>query len=726
MFDFLFFTTKKRRSLERLASELKALRKPTLQQTSRQQLRQQLLTSIKQGKQAEIVPLSFKKLIISLRQEANKVHLDPQATAFLKERVLGLVETYRPQVLSAPYLKTILTSALLLIFVVTTFFAFPFITIPTSYARSTYISELEGNVFIARNQEIVRATPFFLLQEGDTILTRQNSFVTVTFFDDSQSRLSENTRLQIQKLQFKPFNHVASQVELFLEQGRMWGKVVNLVNDESRFIVQTDNATATVIKKASFDLSEEGESTKVRVYDNVVDLHFFETGNNIPSKTVVAGYQAEVLKKDEPIQLQVTTASPLEDKDWVASNLKRDERYSETILQSKQQLLESNDIHDGFQGNSSEYGKQLSSFTNVQVEEARAHFFEVYLDLKKGESLLANGSHKEGIKLIGQFHLALKDFIKELPKLKKVNGDEALVLQQIVEEKVALQLKDLATFMPGDRLYVAKEILQQIELSLADSEVKKAKIRLSHADGKLFEIQHLLQAGQLPLAETMLKNYSDQMAQFVLKIGPENYKEVEDNLVDFVEKQIQQLKILTALEQSFSQDDTPFKDLVKSTRREQLQKLMGSLEELSASVPKELLSQLRDTFDSYLRDSTNDEDIIVPLFNSLVDSEHQLLFVQPQEIPVLNEIGVVTIITEGNPTADAQDVPEIQQASQQALAVTQELVVTQEQTQQASQELLVTQEQTQQASQDLIVTQEQTQQASQELVITPDQTQVLQ
>lgn len=660
MFDFLFLSAKKRKALEKLEKELIMFHKPTLQNTAKQKLKQQLLTSLKNNQQAEILPRSFKNLVAAIKQEGNKVHLHPLATVSLKERLLDTIESYRQRVLPIPYLKTILTAALLFVFVVTTFFAFPLLPVPTSYARSTYISDVEGNVFISRGQEILRAMPFSRLQEGDTILTRQHSFATVTFFDDSQSRLSENTQLQIQKLQFLPFNHVASQVELFLQQGRMWGKVVNLVDDDSHFIVQTNNATATVLKKASFDLSEEGNSTKMRVYDNVVDLHYSQKENKTPLKTVVAGYQAEISNNNDIIQLQpvnsTTFSSTGDDMDWISSNLQEDDAYYQTILQNKKELFESDDINDGFQNNSSEYGENIPLFTNPQIESTKAHFFEAYLDLKKGENLLADGSHKEGLHLLGQFHRALKDFVIQYPELQKMNPEEAKTLQQIIDEKVALQLKDLAAFMPGDRLYVAKEILQQAELSLADSEVEKAKIRLSQADGKLFEIQYLIKKGQLDLAHTMLKNYSDQMSQFVLKIGPENYKEVEANLISFVEKQMQQLKILIALEQSLSQQpDSSFKDEIRSIRRDQLKKLMGSLDELSVSVPKELLSQLRDIFDSYLHDSADDEDLIIPLFNRLVDGQYQLLFLQPQQVPVPTDIGIVTIITEVNPTADVQE-----------------------------------------------------------------------
>lgn len=721
MFDFFFLSAKKRKALEKLESELTMLDKAKLQQDSRQQLKRQLLTSIRQNKEPEIMPHAFQKLITAIQQEGSKVHLDPPAMALLKERIFGIIENCRHQILPAPYLRNILTTALLLVFVVTTFFAFPFTSVPTSYARSTYISEVEGNVFIVRNQEIIRAKPFLLLQEGDTILTHQDSFATVTFFEDSQSRLSENTKLQIQKLESQPFNYVTSRIELFLEEGRIWGKVINLVDDDSRFIVQADNVKATVMKKASFDLMEEGNGMKVRVYDNVVDLHLSEKGNDMPLKTVVAGYQAEVVANDsielKPVNADISSRS--EDTDWVASNLKRDKLYYQTILQSKQQLIESGDIDDGFQQHSVRPAG-VQSFTDIQIEEAKTGFLNAYLDLKKGESLLAEGSHNEGIRLLGRFHRSLKELIAKLPELEKINHKEALLLRQLVEEKVALQLKDLAAFMPGDRLYVAKEILQQVELSLADSEVEKAKIRLSQADRKLFEIQYLAQEGQITLAQTMLKNYRDGMAQFVLKIGPENYPEVESNLINFVEKQIQQLKILTALEQSLaSNQNASFKEQIRSTRRDQLKKLMLSLEELSVSVPKELLAELRDIFDSYLHDSVSDEDLIVPLFHRLVDGQYQLLFVQPQKTPVPNEIGVVTIITEGDSTADAQEIPDTQETQEEELQPSQAVTQETQETGQAGQTQQTKQTQLLEETQESPVTQ-QTQETQ-----SPDSTELL-
>lgn len=664
MIRFWKDNNQEKESLKKLEAGLMQAARPKLPIASRKRLKDNLLNSIKNRDQAELFPFALQNLAEKIGETGANLQLPAEMVFKLKQRLLDCLdykiqfERYRFGLRRNTSLRTLLSSVLLLIFVATSVFVLPF-QVSLTFARSTYLTEVSGDVFVLRNSDLIKGRSNFKLEEGDVILTKDSSYVTVHFFDDSLSRLSENTNMQIKRLYEEPFNPVLTQVELFLKQGRIWARVINLIDEESSFTVDTQNIKANVDKKAAFDLSTQSDATQVVVFDNVVDVSPINQPK-VTSKAVVAGYQATVNPQVNGVQIEQVSKAQLAlnpSSSWFQSNLTRDQEYDQKLVASKEEMIKSDSSSGDLNVSGLADFGAVSVLTNDKIEAKRQDFMTAYRNLRKGETLLAGGHDKAGLILVENFFGAVGLIVKDLPDLRKEDPFNADLLVSLMKEKVSIQLKDFSAFLPGDKLYAAKDVLQEVEILLAGSEVNKATVKLSQAEGKLLEIQQLFKTDQHDLAVEQIKKYKTQIDQFVIQISDSNLAEIQDQLVPLVKQQIQQIKVLTALEQSL--DKPEFADLkiqVKSLRENALKKLVDSLRGLPGTIPPELLQQLKDIFDSYLTESSDDEDIIAPVLNMLLRRE-SLIVTQPADIKVPEKLGVVTIVTVQEASKEAVSVP---------------------------------------------------------------------
>jgi hypothetical protein len=644
--------------IKKLEQQLKIFIKPKLSVEKRLQMRENLLARIESGSEVEFVPSVLQRLADSVTDIGRKVRLKVHSAAIMKDRIFAAIEDRNSlavnnlQIRSGNRFRTVLSSVLLVIFVVSSLIVFPFQNSVT-LARSTYLSEVQGDVYVLRDGDLLKGKEYQTLKEGDVILTKGKSYVTVKFFDDSVSRLNENTNLQIRRLYAEPLNPVVTQIVLYLKEGNIWSRVVNLVDEESSFVVDTSKVQATVNSKASFDFSTMDSGTSLTVFDNVVDMAPVNEKES-DRKTVIAGYKA-VYNNEEtggPVLESVKdAASGQENKTWVEVNLSLDQAYDKEIVATKEKLIKSEDNNSVLETSAAGIGKTDVVLTDPEMEKERQDFIAAYHELIKGENLLVRGLHKDGIRALGQFHKTVKQILEKMPEFEARDPFNADLLKSQVREKISVQLKDLAVFMPGQRLYVAKDILQQIELTMAQSELDKAEVRLSQAQGNLLEIQELLKDGRKDLAMVMIKNYRSQMEQFVVKISKENLNELQDNLVPLVKQQVEQIKVLTAIEQSVKGEEmTAMFNEVNTVRHDSLKKLVDALDQLPDAVPTDVLNELKEVFDSYLADNADDADLISPTLDKLVSGKFQVKFIAPEDGTLLEEIGVVTIITEEEAT----------------------------------------------------------------------------
>jgi len=135
--------------------------------------------------------------------------------------------------------------------------------------RTAQVSLLEGRAQRSRGtggrSELRGGAP---LAQGDTIETQDASRLEVRFSDGSVLRLGPRSKLQLTQAHFGGPARRKLNARLFF--GKLWAKVISVVQGEQKFQVETENAVAGV-RGTTFRVdANEDKSVLVRVYDGSV------------------------------------------------------------------------------------------------------------------------------------------------------------------------------------------------------------------------------------------------------------------------------------------------------------------------------------------------------------------------------------------------------------------------------------------------------------------------
>ena len=625
---------------------------PNLKVAQKTALKRNLLAKIQSSKEVEqdlaYLPADLTGLACQITAVSRKVRI-PAEVSLLRERILDVIENTKPAFAFGRYFRVVLSGTLLAGFMATSFFLIPF-QMQTGLAKGTYLSAVTGDVYVLRDSNLIQGKQYLALQEGDVVMTKDNGFADIHYFNDSVTRLSDNTSLQLKRLYTEPLNPTVSRIDLYMNEGHMWSKVFNLVGQDSGFTVDTGKFIAKVNKKAAFDLTNQGQSTTVAVYDNVVDLSTNLDAKN-SSKVVVAGYKADLNSDTATLELNpVTTKNDTKsDTAWLQNNLNSDQDYGDKLIADKVDSIKTDD-----DSNNPDLGATADLKQNADIDAAKTKFLAAYLELKKGETMSVRGFKKQAQDSFASFKGSVQVIMDQMPTFEAEDQFNADLLRGLMQQRIELQLKDLAAFLPGDILYDTKEVLQQAQVLVAATVVDKIQVVLSQSEDKLLEMQDLIKAGKTDIAQVLLSRYQDQMNQFVVKISSDNYDQIKDSLDDLIGQQIQQIKVLTAIEGSLSTDSVfDLREQVRQVRQDTLFKLLDALQKLNGSISKQLLDELKDVIDSYLKGSNVIDNKVSAAFDLLVKN-----YKEPNpksDVKVPQNLGVLTIITQsGTPDVSNQ------------------------------------------------------------------------
>lgn len=649
-------TKNQEKEVETLLVALRRTEKPVLKTEQKDRMRESLLYAIKNGSDSDKVPASMQALDSQIGKVFHSVKLPVHLAAAMKERILLAIEGKgMPLAFHQKHLRFMLTSFLLAAFVSTSVIL-PF-KVPVTHAHA-FIEDVSGEVYVKRDGRLIKAQASFFLQEGDKLITHSASSASVRFFDESLGRLGENTQMLIQKLSERKDDTTEQNVELYVDQGRIWAKVSDY-SDDAHFSVKTQSVEAHVEKKASFDMVVDDSSTSIQVFDNVVDVVSGKEGVN--KNTIVAGYEAK-LQPEQEQKVLVAQLPPIDtdavENQWVAENLSLDKK--ENIDRSKEAEKMFNDNIAEVRDVKETQQDLMASviLANDEVEQQKKAFQDAYANLLKAEGHLVRDNHQDGVKHLRVFRHDASIIIESLPELEKKDALSASVLRNLIAETLDQQKQDLSVFLPGDKLYNAKKIVLQMELLMAaPNTFDKAKLQLAQAEGKLLEVQELLKQKKESLALGGLREYQDLTSQIVIRFSEDQYPQVRSDFVGIMNQQIEQVKVLAAIEKApFGTYSDDFVQEVSKVRDNTLKSLISSLGPLHDVVPEEDLKSLKDVFDTYLADSTTTEDFVASALQKALSDDSRLNFIDPNTQAVPSEVGLV-VIESLESTLDAQVTP---------------------------------------------------------------------
>jgi len=101
----------------------------------------------------------------------------------------------------------------------------------------------KGTVEIVSENQKFKARDGEYLKAGEVVKTGADSWVTVTYFDDSVTRLGADTEMKILSLSNA---NQGNEIAVRVEKGNVWTRVIKLLSPQSSFNMETPNTIAAV------------------------------------------------------------------------------------------------------------------------------------------------------------------------------------------------------------------------------------------------------------------------------------------------------------------------------------------------------------------------------------------------------------------------------------------------------------------------------------------------
>lgn len=405
------------------------------------------------------------------------------------------------------------------VFVCTAFFGFAFDIEEVKAALFTELENVQGEVTVVRNVQEIPGIKGLRLKKDDVIRTGKDSRAAIRFLDSSMSRLDENGEVRISKLAANPRNNTETVVELVLNQGRLWSRVINLINKSSHFQVKAENTVAVVTKKAAFDVSVEPQGkikvAKVSAIKNQVDV-VVASSRTVTETTLIKGFTAEVKSNERSAVAQIKPEKIDTEKDtWITENLVEDEVYIEGV---KEELHEQVRDQVKISPDNPLYSvKELSESVEIaltfdSLEKQKKLLIIAQEKLAEAQLLIEKGSYEKAAALLREFQDKIQKAFEWIQEHEE-DPDKATEIEMKLQEILSMYKKQLALISPDDSLYEVKGIVAETETSVTPDPVKKTEQQMDQAAEKLIEAHDLAEKGEAAKAALQVEAYQEAVAQ---------------------------------------------------------------------------------------------------------------------------------------------------------------------------------------------------------------------
>lgn len=620
--------------LARLAERLKqADLKPELSFAQIEAAKANLLSVIAESSEArsdelaQVNRVRELNLIEKIKTVSGEVGLSGYQVNYLRKSILSQLGEVKPQLgWSNNFWKTFRASVATFVLFVTGLSILAIAPLDTGLTKAskwTFLEEVRGEVYVNRDGQILAVDKDFALEEGDLLITRSDSFVVVRFLDDSVARLGANTSLEVKKLYVSPENMSQTQIELALIDGQAWTNVVNLIDDSSVFVIETNQAKAEVSSRASFEIKANDEATSIEVFDNVVDF-VKKDGIVAEVKPVVSGYKATISTaptyqldiSDHKIVMEKNDGSSTE---WTKLNQQLDKDYQSKLAAENQDFaksaLASRENFSGFLADFQNTTKSI--FIDSEIEDLRMKFLNAHLGLIKAQDLLtklsvSNNTRPEALKLAYEYRAAVREIVSNLPKLREKSPEQAELLYQVIREHLDVQRKNLYNVLPDSSSYFIKDLLYETSLSLAMNDLEKVEFHLQRAKTTLMEVQGLVDKEKIDLATSTFNNYLEQIGELVSLVNTANLDELNQKFLEIIEAQVKQVKVFDSITAKLeSKGSSKLLDKLEEAKKASLFSLMEIAGQYKKQgIPVGMLLEIKGMVESYV-DNEEDQNVLM-------------------------------------------------------------------------------------------------------------------
>ncbi|MFA5821182.1 MAG: FecR domain-containing protein [Candidatus Gracilibacteria bacterium] len=450
-----------------------------------------------------------------MQRMAGEVRLDQYRRTRLKENVFLAMEKMpqRSFFWSQFFLfNKKLVSAFLLMFMMFGFLSFLNVNMEIVFADTfTTLDDFQGQVRVERNGQEMIAERGMRLYESDSVETGDGSLAVIKYLDDSVSRLSENGRLLMSQLDQDENNSAKTYVRVSLAEGNLWSRVVNLVSDQSVFVVQAKDVY-TKTNRAAFNVRVDEQTVQVQVFSREVNV---QSDGNVSE--VASGEKAVVV--DNYVAIQTISKSE-HDLAWVQDNLESDKGYvaevEDRLLAAKLDGLGVKKKEDvSFNNSLIENASLFLTFDDVEKKKKELDLAEkkfVAAEVKLHDQFLTKGEQAEISNAITDFDSNVKNFYQVIENVRGSDPEYAAELEAYVNDKLSVHNKDLATVSPSSPSFEAKKVINDLSLLDAEDEDDAKLQRL----GQLLDDLAMLEDAGLNsenLSEESLNSYISELEE---------------------------------------------------------------------------------------------------------------------------------------------------------------------------------------------------------------------
>ncbi|MBT7736828.1 hypothetical protein HN709_04005 [Candidatus Peregrinibacteria bacterium] len=519
--------------MEKLGELIRQVKKPALSDERKNLLKSQIIKN------------APKPLFVYLKDIVASVVLSPERKAMLKERILTAVEGHSQKSFfwsNFFMFQKKFVSAMLVFAIGLGFFSFTSADVGVVHADTfTTLSDFNGDVVVERGGKNIELERGMRIFEKDTVRTGENGFASIAFFDDSVSRLSSETEVSVDQLVRPDDSYSKSYVEISLESGEMWSRVVNLVEDNSAFVVRADDAK-TVAKKAAFNVLVEPDVVEVEVFNHEVKFE-----SPMVRETVVSGRKVE--STDSKVVVRDLDEGD-RDVAWIKENLDNDKVYltevEERLLAAKMESV-GVDVNDDFDYKASLTEEAIVFLTLGDVKKKKkeldlAEKAFVSAEVRLNDPNVTEDERVEAEAVIVSFKSTVQEFDDFVNEVRTTDVDYADELENYVDDKISNQKKNLSLALPDDASYFAKSVIGEIEIDSVDDEEELIEKRTEQGLSKIAEAEDMVdQGGDIEMAKDVLEEGKGEVeiaAELVENIGAVSEKEVIREFEQEVEKNL--------------------------------------------------------------------------------------------------------------------------------------------------------------------------------------------
>ncbi len=216
--------------------------------------------------------------------------------------------------------------------------------------RTISVVEVSGTVGVVKNGIEYGAYPGMMLQEGHTIVTSGDSYVRMVLDGDKYVKLESGSRAVFETLGLLG----SGKTRIRLERGALTGEVVNPLEEDEEFVINTPNAVLAVrgtFFRVDLSMSEKGVvSTDIFTYGGrVATNRVMPNGENVREEIMVeSGYKAFVRMTEETTYYvkeneagEEIAVEPLQ-----AGNTEEDEEIVEVTMLIEKEEISDDDLVD--------------------------------------------------------------------------------------------------------------------------------------------------------------------------------------------------------------------------------------------------------------------------------------------------------------------------------------------------------------------------------------------